>query len=313
MKALAYRRFGPPEVMAVTEVDRPHPARGEVLVRVWAAAMNPKDVLVRKGKFALFTGRRFPKVPGYDFAGEVAELGAGVSGLEVGAPVFGMVNRWSAGAAAEFLSVPADELASRPRDLTWAEAAALPLAALTALQALRDLARVRPGKTVLINGASGGVGVYAIQIARILGAEVTTVSSARNLSFCRDLGADHALDYAMDSVDAGRGPFDVIFDVFGNLPFKKARAQLGVRGRYVTTIPKPGTVFDDLSSRWAGQPRRLVVVRSNRADLDRLAAWVEQGKLRPVVDRVLPLDQGAAAHAYIETKRARGKVVLELA
>jgi len=312
MKALAYARYGPTEVLELMDLPRPTPGPGEVLVRTQAAAMNPKDVLVRKGKFKRITGRRFPKVPGYDFAGEVAELGAGVRGIEPGARVFGMLNRWAAGAAAEYVAVPIDELALMPSELSWAEAAALPLAALTALQALRDLAQLREGQTVLINGASGGVGVYAIQIARLLGAQVTTISSGRNLDFCRELGAHQTLDYGVEGGLGSCAPFDVIFDVFGNLPFDRARARLKAPGHYVTTIPKPATVLQDLVYRWSRQPRRLVVVRSRRRDLEQLAEWVRAGALRPVVDRVWPLSEGAAAHAYIETKRARGKVVLQV-
>lgn len=310
MKALAYTQYGPSEVLKVMDLPQPRPGRGEVLVRVHAAAMNPKDVLVRKGKFSRVTGRRFPKVPGYDFAGEVEALGPGVDGIAPGAKVFGMLNRWSAGAAAELVAVPAEELAVMPSELSWAKAAALPLAALTALQALRDLAQLSAGQSVLINGASGGVGVYAIQIARLMSAEVTTITSGRNLDFCRDLGAHKTLDYEVEGAEARRGPFDVVFDVFGNLPFDKAQAGLKSPGRYVTTIPKAKTVMQDLMFRWSQQPRRLVVVRSRRRDLEQLAEWVRVGTLRPVVDRVWPLSEGAAAHTYIETKRARGKVVL---
>lgn len=310
MRALLYRRYGPPDVLEVGEIEVPHPGRGEVLVRVHAAAMNPKDVLVRKGKFRRITGRRFPRVPGYDLAGEVEAIGAGVQGFTVGAPVFGMINRWSAGAAAEFAVVPERELAPKPARLNWAEAAAVPLAALTALQALRDLGRTGPKTRVCINGASGGVGVFAVQIARILGAHVTTVSSARNLELCRRLGADEALDYGSQNPLRPNQPYDVFFDVFGNQPFKAARAALATRARYVTTIPKLKTVAQDLLTRLCRRPARLVVVRSNRPDLETLAGWLEDGQLEPVIDQVLPLEAGADAHRHLETKRARGKVVL---
>lgn len=311
MRALLYRRFGPPDVLEVGELEPPRPGRGEVLVRVRAAGLNPKDVLVRKGKFTLFTGRTFPRVPGYDLSGEVAALGEGARGFRVGQPVFGMINRWAAGACAEYVALPETELAPRPRRLVDADAAAVPLAALTSLQALRDLGRVGPDQRVLINGASGGVGTLAIQIAKIYGARVVTTSSARNADLCRDLGADTPLDYAAQDPLAS-GPYDVIYDVFGNLPYARARASLTPRGRYITTIPKLQTVAQDILTRFGAQPARLVVVRSKRPDLETLSGWIEQLRLRPVVDRTLPLAEGADAMAYLETKRARGKVVLTL-
>lgn len=313
MRALLYRRYGPPDVLELGELPEPTPGRGEVLVRVVAAAMNPKDVLVRKGKFSFVTGKRFPKVPGYDLAGEVVALGPGVTRYSVGDRVFGMIQRWSAGAAAELCAVPEGQLARAPRELAPTQAAAAPLAALTALQALRDLAKLGRGERVLINGGSGGVGVFAIQLARIFEAHVTTVSSAANLELCRRLGAHEALDYRADDPLAPEAPYDVFFDVFGNRPFETVGRALGPRGRYVTTIPKAKTVAQDLLTRFTRRPARLVVVRSNTDDLDQLARWIEGGLLEPVVDRILPLAEGAEAHRYLETKRARGKVVLEVA
>lgn len=318
MKALAYERYGPPDVLAVRTLPAPRPGAGEVLVRVRAAGLNPKDVLVRKGKFRWLAAAPLPRVCAYDFAGEVAELGSRVRGVRVGQAVYGMLNRWAAGAAAEWVTVPEDELAPMPLIPSDAEpkdpyvlAAAVPLAALTALQALRDLLRVAPGQRVLINGASGGVGTFAVQIARIYGARVVTTSSAGNQALCRELGAAEALDYA--STDpAQAGPFEGIFDVFGSLPFPRARGALTPAGRYVTAIPTPRNVLRDVMTRASARSARLVVVRSRRRDLEVLTRWLVQGALRPVVDRVFALDDGAAAHAYIETKRARGKVVLRI-
>lgn len=313
MRALLYRRYGSPDVLELGTLPDPSPEEGEVLVRVHAAAMNPKDVLVRKGKFKIVTGRRFPKVPGYDLAGEVLAAGPGVRRLVPGDKVFGMLNRWAAGAAAEFVVAPADELAKRPEGLDYPEAAAVPLAALTALQALRDVAQTRPGDRVLVNGGSGGVGTFAIQIARLLGAHVTAVSSAANRDLCLELGAHRHLDYRTEQAQEILHPtegYDVFFDVFGNRPFEVARGALALRGRYVTTIPRARTAVQDVLTRLSRHPARLVVVRSRFADLDTLAHWVEAGTLRPVVDRVFSLAEGAEAHAYLETKRARGKVVL---
>jgi len=311
MQAVLYDRFGPPEVLRLGELPAPTLRRGEVLVRVHAAALNPKDVLVRKGKFRLLAGRRFPRVPGYDLAGEVVTSHHTVSDLTAGARVHGMVNAWRGGTCAELCAVPANELAPWPPGLSAPEAAALPLAALTALQALRDQLRLRGGERLLINGASGGVGTVAVQIARILGARVTAVCSARNAALVQELGADAVLDYTQTDPLAG-ATWDAIFDVFGNLDIRRVRPALRRGGAYVTTIPSSRTVLDVARSRLRGPAIRLVVVRSNRADLVQLGAWVADGRLRPVLDRVLPLAESRAAHAVLETKRARGKVVLTL-
>ena len=312
MRALVYDRFGPPDVLHVAEVDAPVARRGEVLVRVGAAALNPKDVLIRKGKFSLVAGRRFPKIPGYDFAGTVEDVGPHVHGLSRGQPVYGMINGWSGRACAELVSVPAGELAAMPERLSVVEAAAVPLAALTALQALRDEARISAGARVVVNGASGGVGTFAVQIAKRLGARVTAVCSRRNAELVMSLGADDVLAYDEGDVRELEGEVHAFFDVFGNQPYPKVRHLLSRRGRFVTTIPRPGAVVRDVATRLSLRSARLVVVRSRARDLDLLRSWIDAGVLRPVIDRSVPLERGAEAAAYLETKRARGKVVLTL-
>jgi NADPH:quinone reductase-like Zn-dependent oxidoreductase len=195
---------------------------------------------------------------------------------------------------------------------SFEEAAALPLASLTALQALRDLARVRPGDRVLIHGASGGVGVHAIQLARGLGAEVTTTCSAANLELCRSLGASRTLDYRAQDPLSGDSDYRAIFDVFGNLGFPAARRALAERGTYVGTVPRQPIFTDQLRTVLARKRARLVVVRSRRADLEVLAAEVAAGRLRPVIDSVFSLEEVARAQDRIATKRCRGKVVLRV-
>lgn len=312
MKAIQFHRYGPPSVLRWEDAPDPRPGRGEVRVRVRAAALNPKDVLVRKGKLRLFTGRRFPQRSGYDLAGVVDALGPGVRSLRVGEEVYAMIQSWDAGACAELAVVPEGELAPKPRSISMTDAAGIPLAALTSLQALRDLARLRPGERVAINGASGGVGVFAVQIAKILGAHTVGVCSAKNAERALGLGADEVVPYDERPLAAEPGGFDVIFDVFGSAPYEKVAHLLAARGRYVTTIPSPRHVLRDLTTRWTKRPARLVVVRSRRRDLEQLARWVDAGELAPVTDRVWPMPAAAEAHAYIETKRARGKVVLEV-
>lgn len=312
MRAVEYRRYGPASVLEVRDVPRPRPGRGELLVRVRAAALNPKDVLVRSGKFRLLTGSRFPKRVGFDWAGEVEEVGAGVSGVAPGSAWWGMLDGWYGGACAEYLAVRRGDCAPKPASLDFERAAAVPLAASTALQALRDVARLEPGMRVLLNGASGGVGVFAIQIAKLLGAHVTTTSSAANLDLCRRLGADAALDYR--AVDALAAPhaYDVVLDLFGNRSFGEARRVLAHGGTYVTTVPKP-RAFLDVARTLFGTPRaRFVSVRPRAADLELIARHVDEGRISPVVEHVFPLDRIVDAEEQVGSKHTRGKVVVRI-
>jgi NADPH:quinone reductase-like Zn-dependent oxidoreductase len=314
VRALVYDRYGPAEVLRLAEVDVPRPAPGEVLVRVRAAALNPKDVLLRKGRFRLLSGRRFPKGVGLDLAGEVAALGPGVSGCAPGDRVFGAVNHWRAlrGTVADYAAVPAAALAAMPRALSFEEAAALPLAGCTALQALRDLGRVRAGDRVCIHGAAGGVGTLAIQVAKALGATVTTTSSAGQRAACLALGADEALDRAADEPFSGARTFRVILDAFGNLSLGAVRAALPDHGVYVTTVPSLRILLDAARTLAAFPRARLVMVRPRTAELEALARLADQGRLRAVVDRVVPLAGFLDAVRHLETRRAHGKVVVTL-
>jgi NADPH:quinone reductase-like Zn-dependent oxidoreductase len=312
MKVAEYDRYGRADVIAIRERPVPTPGSGEVLVRVRAAALNPKDVLTRAGKFGLFAGRSFPKRMAYDFAGEAVALGDGVRDIAIGAPVFGMIQPWSAGACGQYVVVPATQMAPKPEALSFEEAAALPLAALTALQSLRDHGRLARGQRLFVNGASGGVGVYAVQLAKAFGAHVVAATSARNADFVRGLGADETLDYAVADLERLATPVDVYFDAFGNRSFGRVRASLTDRGTYVTTVPSGGAVFSHLATHFASQRGRLVVVRSNRADLELLASLFGEGRLRPVIEATYALDDVADAHRALESRRTRGKLVVRI-
>ena len=313
MKAAYYQRYGPPEVLEVGQVPAPEAGAGEALVRVRACGLNPKHVLVRKGRFRVFAlGASWPRIPCYDFAGVVEALGPGLRGLEVGQEVYGMIQRWAAGAAAQWVSVPDGELALKPGALSWEEAAAVPLAALTALQALEELLQVGPGQRVLLNGASGGVGTFAVQLTQILGASPVAVCSGRNEALVRRLGAEEVIDYTTTSLEEVGGAYDAVFDIFGNLPYPRARGLLAPGGRYVSTVPRRDMVLREALGRLGLSRARLVVVQSRRSDLERLTGWIEAGRLEPVVDRALGLEEIQEAQRYIETKRARGKVVLRV-
>jgi NADPH:quinone reductase-like Zn-dependent oxidoreductase len=310
MRALQYDAYGPVECLTLRDAPSPRPNAGP-LVRVTVAALNPKDALVRKGKFKVLSGRRFPKQCGVDFAGMVE---APYGDLRAGDAVFGALSEWrfARGTLAELVAPRAAEVARIPAGVAEADAAAVALVGLTALQALRDVARVGRGASVLINGASGGVGTVAVQIARILGARVTTISSAATVALCRSLGADETLDYKRLDEALGGAGFDVVFDVFGNLRFAHARAALRRRGVFVSTVPTPRRLVCELLTRFSLQPERLVVVKPNRADLTQLGAWLVDGQLRAIIDSRFALgDYGAAFHK-LESKHTHGKIVIDV-
>ncbi len=311
MRAMVIDRYGGADELHLARVPRPLPTRGQVLVRTRFIGVNPKDVIVRKGKFKVATGKRFPLLVGHDIAGEVVETGKGAD-LPMGALVFGMINDFAGRAYAEYAAVDAQSLATAPTSLDLRHAAAVPLAAQTALQGLRDDGRVRPGSRVLINGASGGVGVFAVQVAKLLGAHVTAVCSERNAELVRELGADQVVDYNQTALPDLGERFDTVFDVFGNYRFAQLQPLLKEMGRYVHTIPSAQIIKDVARTCVRSQRARLVVVRSRRAQLEWLREQLDAGRLKVVLDRSFPLDQAPDAHRHMETKRARGKVVLEV-
>lgn len=305
MRGAMYDRYGAVDVLNI--VDCPDPTMQDLMIEVVASSVNPKDVLVRKGRFKHLAGSRFPKGTGYDFAGIVIDSQA--EDMPVGMPVYGMLNGWEGRTAADRVSCRRQEVAPAPGSLPLVDSAAIPLAGLTALQALRDNASLKPGQSVLINGASGGVGTYAIQIAKALGAEVTSVSSASNESRCRRLGADHTHDYGRGRLPSGQR-YDAVFDVFGNLSRREVSAVLKRTGRHVTTVPSVANVAATALTHLLRQRTSLVVVRSNHDDLLELSRFVQDGALVPEVQSRYPLTEVAAAHSHVQGKHTQGKVLL---
>ncbi|MEM6767944.1 MAG: NAD(P)-dependent alcohol dehydrogenase [Bacteroidota bacterium] len=310
MKKAIYDQYGGVDRIKVIEADLPALSTHEVLIKVEAAALNPKDILVRKGKFKTFTGSSFPLGIGYDFSGKIEDPHG--SDFQPGQQVYGMVNGWTGRCCAEYLNVAKDELSLKPTNISMQEAAGIPLAAQTALQAIRDCGNLIPGQKILINGGSGGVGTLAIQIAKVQGGEVSSVSSTKNQAFCTSLGATHALSYQQVSVPDLKEKYDVFFDVFGNYSFKKVQHLLTQKGRYVTTIPTAEIIKEQLLNPFRRKKAHIVVVRSNDKDLQWLADHIQTSLIKPVIDKVYPLSQIAEAQSYIETKRATGKVIIEI-
>jgi NADPH:quinone reductase-like Zn-dependent oxidoreductase len=322
MRAAVQHRYGPPSVLAISEVGLPVPGPGEALVRVGAAGVHPGDYFVMTGEpylVRLAFGLRRPRhgIPGRDLAGVVAAVGKDVTDLRAGDQVFGWSTR---GTIAEFACVPADHLVAVPAGLSVVEAAAVPTSGLTALQALRDIAKVRPGQTVLVTGASGGVGSFAVQLAKAFGAEVTGVCSTRNVDLVRSLGADHVVDYTTTDVTRTGKHYDVILDNVEAQPLAALRRVLTPTG---TLIPNSGR-----GGRWLGPLGRIAKARllsgftrqrlkpflsvEKRQDLLALADLIAAGQLRPVIDRTYSLDEAAEALRYVGAGHTRGKVVVTL-
>ncbi len=318
MKAAVYERYGGPEVVAIREVPRPEPGEGEILVRVHAASVTTADWRLRASAFPgvlwlpgrLMVGLFAPKRPilGRDFAGVVERAGTGVTGFREGDRVFGVSGH---GAHAEFVTVAETAaVLATPAGLDDAEAAALPFGALAALVFLRDYAKVRPGQAVLVVGATGGVGAYAVQIAAALGAEVTGVASTGNLELVRSLGAMHALDYALQPPAAR--DYDVILDTVGATTFSSETGRLREGGVYVPLNFGLREGWQALTTRRAARRVAIGVSGDSRADLEAVAGMVTEELLRPVVDRTYPLERIADAYRDVETRHRRGCVVVTM-
>lgn len=313
MKALVYKSFGNPNVLEwVENWSKPAVAANNVLVRVVAGSVNPKDVLLRKGKFSRTLARDpLPRVTGLDIAGEVVEVGKNIVDFSTGDLIFGMTNRFSGGVHSEYAVFDANEIARAPSNISSVIASSVPLSAQTSLQALRDLCNVVQGHKVLINGASGGVGHFAVQIAKILGAEVHAVCGSSHLDFVASLGADVVHDYAVEPAPKIDSDFHCVFDVFGRFSKKDFAKQLGRKGIFVSTVPKVATLRGEfLAGVGLDQRSRLVQVKSCRSDLNQLREWIESNRLRPHVDKVYPIRAAQDAHRHVESKHTTGKVVL---
>jgi NADPH:quinone reductase-like Zn-dependent oxidoreductase len=322
MKAVVYTMYGPPEVLELKEVNKPVPKDNEVLVKIHAASANPADWHLIRGKPAfsrLTMGFFKPKntIPGLDIAGYIEETGRKVNVWKRGDEVFGGTG-WG-GECAEYVCVGENSLAVKPSNITFEEAATVNVAGLTALQGLRHKGTIRPGQKVLINGASGGVGTFAVQIARWMGAEVTGVCSTRNLELVRSIGADHVIDYTREDFTRKEQKYDFILDAVGNRSVADYREALCEYGRCVivgfTTVGRmlnhivQGPLRSSARGRWIGMMGTARVIKK---DLNTMKELLETGKIKPVIDRKYPLNQTIEAVRYVEEGHARGKVVIQV-
>ncbi len=315
MKAIICTQYGSPDVLHLTEVEKPTPKDNEILIQVRAASVNPHDVHSLRGKpyiLRIQTGLRKPKNTrlGVDVAGQVEAVGQNVTEFQPGDEVFGV----RAGSFAEYVCTQGKALALKPAHLTFEQAAAVPVAGLTALQALRDKGQIQPGQKVLINGAAGGVGTFAVQIAKALGAEVTAVCSTRNVEMVQALGADQVIDYTQENFTQSGQTYDLLLDAVGNHSLSACRRVVQATGAYVMVAGSPTHLLKAvILSRFARQRLVFFIATNNREDLVFLKELIEAGKVTPVIDRRYTLREVPEAIRYLGEGHARGKVVIKVA
>ena len=320
MKAIVYHKYGSPDVLKLEEVEKPAPKDDEVLIKVHAVSINGSDRegLIGKPLYARLGGLRKPGHPilGSDIAGRVEQSGKNITQFQPGDEVFGEIPGYHGGFA-EYACAPETTLARKPASLTFEEAAAIPQAGVIALNGIREKGQVQPGQKVLINGAGGGAGTFAIQLARLYGAEVTGVDSTGKLDFLRSLGADHVIDYIREDFTKNGTQYDLILDVIAHRSaFAYARA-LKPKGTYFFVGGSVSTIFQILFlgpwiKRTSGRNIRILAVPQNRKDLISITELCEAGKIVPVIDRRYPLSQVPQALRYVTEGRAKGKVVITM-
>jgi NADPH:quinone reductase-like Zn-dependent oxidoreductase len=322
MRAVVYRRYGPPDALTLEEIEKPLPSEDEVLIKVRAASVNPYDWHFMRGEpypLRLMAGVRRPKNPrlGADVAGEVEAVGKNIVRLKPGDAVFGTCR----GSFADYACGSESRLAIKPGNVTFEQAASVGIAAMTALQALRDKGHIQPGHKVLVNGAAGGVGTFGVQIAKSFGAEVTGVCSTRNVEMVRSIGAGHVVDYTREDFTKSKEHYDIILDCVGNHALSACRQVLSPKGIYVAAGGQAGrwmvgVMVSMITSRvlsWFGSRKFLSLLANiNKDDLALVGELIATGKVTPVIDRRYELSEVAEAIGYLEAGHARGKVVIGL-
>jgi NADPH:quinone reductase-like Zn-dependent oxidoreductase len=320
MKAAIYTSYGPPDVVHIADVEKPSPKDDEVLIKVRAASVNPLDWRLMKGEPRVL--RIMPRLlrmpigrPGVDVAGEIEAVGKKVTQFKPGDAVFGACRA----AIAEYACARESGIAMKPANVTFAQAASVNVAGLTAVQGLRDHGKIQPGSKVLINGAAGGVGTFAVQLAKVFGAHVTGVCSTRNIEMVKSIGADAVIDYTQNDFTTSNRRYDLILDCVGNHSFSECRRVLSPKGRYIGIgAPHDMSVIGLLAlmikplvlSLFASQKAVMFIAKVNAADLALLAELIATGKLVPVIDKSYSLSEAAEAIRHVEEGHARGKVVI---
>jgi NADPH:quinone reductase-like Zn-dependent oxidoreductase len=312
-RAVIYDEFGGVEKLRLAEMPVPPPGRGEVQVSPAAVSVNPIDGKIRRGELTLMSGRHFPKRTGQDFAGRITALGPGVGRWTVGQQVYGCCSGMRDGALADLVNVSADAIAAYPAELPATVAASVPMVAQAALQSLTDVAQVRAGTSVLINGCTGGFGLYALQIARHLGAWVTGVCAAEAAQVAVSYGAGNVIDFRTQDVAAGPERYDVILELSGKLPFERVSRVLSEHGVYVDVSPSPASlVASTVANPVRHHKHKFLLMKSRTEQLDTISAWLADGTLKPAPVTVFGLDKFAEAYRLAESGSVIGKLVIEL-
>lgn len=313
MKAVVFHKYGGNEVVEIKDMPMPSAGPEEVLVKVHAASVNPVDWKMRSGQLRIVTGGRFPKILGRECCGEVIAIGSKVTKFKTGDQAVILPAVRSMGAFAEYACAPEKTTYLKSRKISFEEAACIPIAGLTALQALRDKGQISYGKKVLINGASGGVGHFAVQIAKIFGANVTGACSGANRDFVKSLGADTVTDHTKEDFTKGADRYDIIFDAVAKRSYGACKDVLVEYGRYVSTLPSPAVLMNKYLTGFLTRKKAMDIwVKPNAADMEWMMDQIGTGRIKITIDKIYPLDQAKEALAYSETGKARGKIVLKI-
>ena len=312
MRAVYIEGYGSVDEFKIGELPEPEIKSSEVLVEVYATSINPVDYKVRNGSTKALSGRKFPRILGTDFSGIVANVGSKVKNFEIGDAVFGAVQVLFGknGGNAEFVAAPGNNLALIPEGLSFEEAASIPVAGTTAYHNLKNL-DIQSGDKVLVNGASGGVGSFALQIAKLFGARTTAVCSEKNFEYVKMLGADHVIDYSKEDFTQNGIMYKVIYDAHAHLKFGKVKNSLVNDGIMLTPLPTTAIAFQSIISKIFGG-KKVIMANANYSEdnLTQLATWVVENKLIIHIDKAYPLEQLAEAHSLLESGGAKGKVVV---
>ena len=319
MNAVSYKKYGSPEVIEIVEKEIPIPKENEILIKIRQTVLTPSDCVSRQGTpyiVRLFEGLLRPKkTPGTDFVGEVKEVGNAVKHFKAGDQVFGSTGIKS-GTHAEYALVAANgAITLKPENIADEETAGMCDAAMTALTFLRDEAKIEKGQKVLINGASGAIGTFAIQLAKYFGSEVTAVCSGKNAAFVTDLGADNVIDYTQEDFTLKKAEWDIIFDVVGKSSYSACKDSLAQEGKYLTTVPSFGIIAAMAKTALFGKKKAIFAatgLNQTKKKLDFLKSLIEEEKLKSVIDRTYSLEEMAEAHRYVETGRKTGNVIIQV-
>lgn len=325
MKAIVNEKFGSPDVMELREVAKPVPQDDQILIQIVATSVNAYDWHILRAKpfiarfmgMGIFRPKPHYQILGADIAGRVEAVGSAVTQFKPGDEVFGSLSAWANGGFAEYVAVSEKAVVLKPPSMSFEEAAAIPMAALTALQALRDEGQLKPGQRVLINGASGGVGTFAVQIAKAMGADVTAVCSTAKVDQARALGADHVIDYTREDFTRNGQQYDIILGANGDRSLADYERALAPTGIYVMAGGTTSQIFEaailgSFKSKAGGKQFKNVSEKPNQADLEVMKALYETGKVRPVIDRHYPLSETAEAVRYVDAGHAKGKVIITM-